>query len=303
MDSIYKRDNSIKVSVIMLTYNRAPLILESVKSVLEQCFEDLELVIIDDGSTDNTKDVIKDIKDPRVSYYNFEHTGKISYLRNLGIAHAKGEYIAYIDSDDLWQKDKLKNQVLILNDNQDIGMTFSDVEFFNENGIFRKWLYNSLSKKYSFYKGSIFQFLISNQMAIYASSVMFRRNCIEKVGLLDERLNPGDSNFFIRLSYLFDVYIVFDYWTKIRKHDGNMSPHIHEISFHEMTQTIISFYDSKDISKQIFNKAMLSLQYGFALDFWRNNNFKRSRKELLACLRINPFFIKPALRYIISYLK
>lgn len=305
MDSISISESAIgvKVSVIMLAYNRGHLILESIKSVLEQSFSDYELLIIDDGSTDNTKDIIENISDSRISYFYTSHTGKMSYLRNFGTANSKGEYIAFIDSDDLWQKDKLKNQVKILNNHLDIGMTFSDVEIFDKNGVFKKGIYNSLSKKKIFYKGSVFHLLISNQMSIYISSVMFRRNCLKKVSLFDEDLMSGDTNFLIRLSSIFDIYIVFDYWTSIRKHDGNFSLDLHEASFQQMMKTLTFFYDSKRINKKLFNESLLKFRYALAIGFWKENNFERSRKELLASWRMNPFFLKPVIRYVWSYLK
>ena len=293
----------IRVSIIMLTYQRAPLIMESVNSILQQSFEEYELLILDDGSTDNTKELIDSIKDPRIKYFSFEHTSKISYLRNFGIKHSHGKYVAFIDSDDLWEKDKLKNQAAILDDNPEVGLTFSEIEEFSTNGFSKKGLYHAYRNGEKFYRGSIFNFLIANKMAIYPSSVMFRRDCLERTGLLDEKLRPGESNFFIRLSFSFEAYIEFEYLVKIRKHPGNTSPHLLETSFNEMVHTITYFYNEGDISKKIFTQSLLSLQYGFALDFWRKKDFVHSRIQLLNCLKTNPFFFKAALRYLLSHLK
>lgn len=105
------------VSVIIPAYNRADKILPAVESVLNQTYTDLELIIVDDGSGDNTKEVIESINDSRLKYVRQENAGACA-ARNNGIKQAKGEYIAFHDSDDIWHSDKLKKQMdaLIRND-------------------------------------------------------------------------------------------------------------------------------------------------------------------------------------------
>lgn len=98
------------VSVIIPTYNRADKIKPAVESVLNQTYTDFELIIVDDGSTDNTKDVIESINDSRIRYVYQENAGACS-ARNNGIICSKGEYIAFHDSDDIWHKDKLEKQM------------------------------------------------------------------------------------------------------------------------------------------------------------------------------------------------
>jgi len=295
--------NKILVSVIMLTYNRADLIKTSIKSVLEQSFENYELLIIDDGSTDSTESIINSIEDFRIRYFYKEHSGNISQLRNFGIDQSKGEYIAFIDSDDLWTKNKLENQVAILMKNSDVGFTFSDVEEFNSTHLLRKGLYHLLELNKDFYKGSVFSFLISNKMAIYPSSVLLRKKCLDAIGRFDELYMPGETNFLIRLAFNFNTYVSFEYWTRIRKHDGNISSRIQKESYMEMFETITLFYKTHNLDKQLYDKTLLDLQYGLAMDFWRKNQFELCRKELLGCFMKNPFFLKVWFRYFFSYLK
>ncbi|OUP38143.1 glycosyltransferase family 2 protein [Olsenella sp. An188] len=101
------------VSVIIPTYNRANTISESIQSVLAQTYRNLEILVIDDGSTDNTCEVVKSIRDSRVRYERQDNAGACS-ARNAGINLASGDYIAFQDSDDLWESDKLMRQVLAL---------------------------------------------------------------------------------------------------------------------------------------------------------------------------------------------
>ena len=101
------------VSVIIPTYNRAGLITRSAKSVLNQTYKNLELIIVDDGSIDNTEDVVKTLDDERVIYIKQANQGACA-ARNNGIDHAKGEFIAFQDSDDVWHEDKLEKQIKCL---------------------------------------------------------------------------------------------------------------------------------------------------------------------------------------------
>lgn len=101
------------VSVIIPTYNRSDRIEKSIKSVLAQTYNDFEIIVVDDGSTDNTKDVVTSIDDRRIRYIYQKNAGAC-VARNLGIETARGEYIAFQDSDDLWVKTKLEKQIAVL---------------------------------------------------------------------------------------------------------------------------------------------------------------------------------------------
>ncbi|NOQ85501.1 MAG: glycosyltransferase, partial [Deltaproteobacteria bacterium] len=98
-----------KVSVIIPTYNRAHTLREAIDSVLSQSYNDLELIIVDDGSTDETKVIVSSYI-PKLAYIYQERQG-VSAARNRGIKHAQGDYISFLDSDDLWLKDKLYLQM------------------------------------------------------------------------------------------------------------------------------------------------------------------------------------------------
>lgn len=114
---------SIKVSVIIPTYNRAEFISDAIESVLNQTFEDYEIIIVDDGSTDNTKQIVQSYTS-KVKYYYQEQSG-VSSARNYGIKAATGEYIAFLDSDDQFLPQKLEKQVEVLENNPRIGIVYS----------------------------------------------------------------------------------------------------------------------------------------------------------------------------------
>lgn len=101
------------ISVVIPTYNRAELTKRAAQSVLSQTYKDIELIIVDDGSSDNTAEVVASLNDSRVRYVYQENSGAC-VARNNGIEHASGEYIAFHDSDDIWHADKLEKQIAVL---------------------------------------------------------------------------------------------------------------------------------------------------------------------------------------------
>jgi len=112
------------VSVIIPTYNRAETIKRSIMSALNQTYKDIEVLVVDDGSTDCTKEIVADIKDERLRYIYQDHVNG-NVARNNGIQNAKGDYIAFLDSDDEWRKEKLETQIAIM-ENVGAEMSFHD---------------------------------------------------------------------------------------------------------------------------------------------------------------------------------
>ena len=113
------------VSVILPTYNRAALLPGAINSVLSQTYPNWELVIWDDGSTDNTEEVVRSHSDRRINYHRDENHG-VSYARNRAIELSRGEYVAFLDSDDEWMAGKLSAQVEVMNSHPQIDLLFTD---------------------------------------------------------------------------------------------------------------------------------------------------------------------------------
>jgi len=122
-----------RVSIIIPTYNRASLLREALESVFAQTYQDFEVIVVDDGSTDGTGEILKDLLD-KVRYIRQENLG-CGAARNRGMEEAKGEYIAFLDSDDLWMDFKLELQVAILDKMSDVGFLYSDFQVLKDFGI------------------------------------------------------------------------------------------------------------------------------------------------------------------------
>ena len=122
-----------KVSVIIPTYNRAAKVRNAIASVLAQTFSDLEVIVVDDGSSDDTGQILGESFGDRIRYYAQANQG-VSVARNKGIAEARGEWIAFLDSDDLWEKDKLEWQFKALERfGPQCGACYTDTRFFNHS--------------------------------------------------------------------------------------------------------------------------------------------------------------------------
>ena len=190
-----------KVSVIIPTYNRLPMLKEAVDSVLDQDFEDFELIVVDDGSTDGT---IAEIKryGGRVRLLQHSENRGVSAARNKGILHAKGKYIAFLDSDDLWVKDKLKIQVAFLDENPHYPLCYTD-----EIWIRRGKRVNPKTK-HAKYSGWIFEKCLP-LCTISPSSAVMRKTLFSKVGLFDEALPVcEDYDFWLRVSARFPIFFI-----------------------------------------------------------------------------------------------
>ena len=116
------------VSVVIPTFNRAWIIGEALQSVFAQTFRDFEVLVVDDGSTDDTVSVIESIKDPRLHYIRKDQNAGCGAAYNSGIRAARGEYISFLDSDDLWKPEKLEYEVRFLDNHSEVQAVFSDLE-------------------------------------------------------------------------------------------------------------------------------------------------------------------------------
>ena len=214
-----------EVSVIIPTYNREKFISECVQSVLAQTLPAREIIIVDDGSTDATYNILRDLgfnslsTKKTVLRYFFQQNRGVSSARNLGIKEARSEYIALLDSDDLWLKSKLDRQVSAFqNDTQSSRLCHTD-EIWIRNGV-----RVNQHKKHKKHGGNVFQSCLK-LCCISPSSAMMHRSVFEDFGFFDEDLPAcEDYDFWLRYSAKEDVNFI-DEPLIIKKggHSGQLS--------------------------------------------------------------------------------
>jgi glycosyltransferase involved in cell wall biosynthesis len=238
------------VSVIIPTYNRASFIKETLRSVLAQTYQNFEIIIVDDGSTDDTKDVVKSIDDDRINYIYQNNSGQPANPRNNGIKHSNGKYIAFLDSDDLWIPEKLEIQLDYFEKDSNLLLISSDAIKFP--GIEEK-MQNSKNNKLLTFKELI------KQNLVFTSSVIMLKEVVDKVGVFDE-----DS----RLRAVED----FDYWLRISKIRDNCVMVLKNCLFkYRLSEDSISDVSAADYLVNIHNKFLVIAEKHNDID----KNFKK----------------------------
>ena len=258
------------VSVIIPTYNSDKFIAQSVQSVLEQTYPPYEVIVIDDGSTDGTKDVLRQFSNS-IKYFYQVNRGPAS-ARNAGIKMARGEYISFQDADDLWTPNKLEVQVAFLERHQEIGLVFSDIEEFDEENILVRSciidkVYEPDSSSQVPLHDPFVKLLIKN--FIPTNTVMVRSDCLKKVGLFDEGLRiVEDRDMWLRIAAHFRIARLPLVLCKRRKHSSNISKDQEIATFsliRVLEKTLNMFPDLAPAA--LINKKLsqLYLSYGYGL--------------------------------------
>lgn len=193
-----------KVSVIIPTHNRAHVIRRALHSVLHQTYENLEVIVVDDASTDNTAEIIHSIDDKRIIFLRQETCKGAAVARNVGIHQASGEYIAFQDSDDEWLNQKLEKQMAVMLQTSDaVGVVYSGFLRFEDKSA--KY---SPSEQVKPKSGSILRPLLSGNF-VTTQAVLIRRECLLRCGLFDEQLpRLQDWELFLRLAKLYEFVCV-----------------------------------------------------------------------------------------------
>ncbi len=216
----------IKVSVIIPAYNSEKFIREAVFSVLNQSLKPREILVIDDGSTDQTGKIVKDlVRRHKTIEYVYQKNRGLSVARNTGIKKSQFQYIAFLDSDDVWKKNKLRKQALVFQKTQfpKLGLVYCDYNDISTNGkVLKNYPSFKINKNI---RGNVFKYLLSgNKISGSGSGVLAKKECFEKAGLFDEKLiTAEDWEMWLRISKKFSIDYVDEILVSIRRHPENMS--------------------------------------------------------------------------------
>ncbi|MBE8966026.1 glycosyltransferase family 2 protein [Nostocales cyanobacterium LEGE 12452] len=192
-----------KVSVLIPAYNAMNYLPETMENVLSQTFTDFEVIVVNDGSLDETEQWVSQIKDPRVRLINQENQG-LAGARNTGIAYAKGEYITFLDADDLWEPTKLEKQLRVLEENLEVALVYTWVAFVDEMGkptgrVFKNQV-----------EGDVWKKLTEHNIVECGSVAIVRRSCFEDIGLFDRNLGSylEDWDMWLRIASRYPFKVV-----------------------------------------------------------------------------------------------
>ena len=285
------------VSVLIPTYNRAKLLKEAVQSVIDQSYRPIECIIVDDGSNDNSKEIInsfieKNIENFKIKYFLQKNAGA-QVARNLGTKYCTGEFIQYLDSDDLLNSEKIKHQVRILKSNPDIDGTYGD---FRKGSLENNKLIRAYQKD-----DLLTQFL--TEFCAPNFSLLLRRDYVENIGDWDIKLKRfQDIDFHLRGFILGGKYKYVSFETGLWRTHGE-----ERISERADLNDIFEYFgkwESILVRKNLFTQNIKNYFANFYFFTAVNNNLN-SKSEKLKALKLAavldphiPFISTPKMKYL-----
>lgn len=176
-------NNHAKVSVVMPAYNAELFIEDSIRSVIRQTFQEWELIVIDDGSCDDTSRIVSELAstDERIKFYHNDRNSGASYTRNRAISLATGEWIAFLDSDDLWREDKLEKQVALSEEHPEAVIFYTASSFIKENGEPYEYVMEAMER--------ISYDVLLRKNLLSCSSVMIRSSIMKDIKMPSDKMH------------------------------------------------------------------------------------------------------------------
>jgi glycosyltransferase involved in cell wall biosynthesis len=271
-----------KVSVVIPTHNRADFLRGAVSSVLNQTYQNFEIIVVDDASTDDTAKVVAAFNDERIRFLRHDTNKGGSAARNTGILASKCDYIAFLDDDDEWLPEKLAKQMdVLLASPQDVGCVYTGcVDVDRTTG-------RVIGQQIPTKRGNLSKELLVKNCIGGASSVLLKRDCFKKVGLFDESLpRSQDYDMWFRIAneFLFE-YIqapLFKYYL----HESRISTNLEAIS--AGLEILARKYKNFPVAKKPYSDAYLDLGNMHCLA----GDIKKGRKALFKALRLYPIQIR-----------
>jgi glycosyltransferase involved in cell wall biosynthesis len=302
------------VSVIIPAYNCAPFIHDTLKSVYHQTYENWEIILIDDGSTDDTADALAPHME-KIRYHFQENRGTAA-ARNSGLREARGELIAFLDNDDLWLPRKLEMQVRALNAWPQCGLVFTDGMRFDESGAradsllskdLDKWIHDHITSDPNVAVGWLSrEFFFRNHIST-ASSVMVPKEVVQSVGGFDERIAIADDyDLWLRIAQRYPVLLHRSCLYMWRWRASSQSgPTSHRE--HRWTEASIPVLEKHGPSvpleiRAAVRRRLSQMYWSCGRAYFDDNRFHESRRMFLRCLRHDKIFVAPILFLLASYL-
>lgn len=278
------------VSVVVPCYNYGAYLSTCLESVRAQTHPVFDIVVIDDGSTDDTSDVIRPfLSDPRIRYHKQANSGQAA-AKNAGVRHSRGDIVAFLDADDLWEPEKLERQIPLF-DNPSVGVTFTGQRSIDAEG---RPVPTPERRGYSaFRRGHVTRWLGFENIVPFSSSAV-RRGLLEKCGGFDESLGMGiDWDLWLRLSLLTDFDFVADPLFVYRVHGSQMSRNVNgridasEHIFQAFIARHPAAFTSQELRAVEFYNACSRAQTLRDVDRGRSNAY------YAAALRMKPWSVRP----------
>ena len=285
------------VSIITPVFNGEPYLAEAIDSALSQTYSNFELLIVNDGSSDNSRQIIEPyLRDPRIHY--FEKTnGGVASARNYALRHAQGKYIAFLDQDDKWLANKLALQVEYLEGHKDAALHYAKQQVIDTDG--HAFSFDWPTGVTGSCLREIFQ---RNQITILTTLV--RKSVIDEVGFFNEALSGTDDyEMWMRILLKYPIHFDNTILAEYRLHDTNVSLDSFKMTIRDL-ETITTFLSSHPEAKPIIGPAAIRARL-FELNTqlagwyaWKNKDFKQARSHYLVSIRQKPLYIRAYIRWL-----
>lgn len=286
------------VSVIIPTFNCAKYLPEAVESALNQSYQDFEIVIIDDGSTDKTNEIVE--------CYAKSHNDKIQYIyqqnkglacaRNTGIKNSQGEYIALLDADDVWLPNRLAEQIAVIEKSKNVGLVHSNITFISEEGK----LLSTPKRDEGSLCGNIFNALFTRNAHISCPTVLFRRECLESVGLFDENLahlGCEDRELWLRIAKKYKIIYIDKVLAHYRIRKGSMCKNMPKM-LEARYYVVNKFFPRDKPSPIVKNIALANIHKDIGDELLYAGQCQESRNHYLKAFSFWPFSLRLWINFI-----
>lgn len=289
------------VSIITPVFNGEKYLAQAIESALSQTYCNFELLIINDGSTDNSYQIIKPYLSNKQVHYFEKVNGGVASARNYALRHAQGKYIGFLDQDDRWSTNKLALQVEYLEGNKNVALHYAKQQVIDSDGLafYFDWPTGATGSCLR----EIFQ---RNQITILTTLV--RKSAIDEAGFFNEALS-GTDDYDMWMRVLLKHPIHYDNTTlaEYRLHDTNVSLDSFKMTIRDL-ETITTFLSSYPESKPIIGTVAIRARI-FELNTqlagwysWKHKDFKKARKHYMASIKQNPLSIRSYRRWLYSAL-
>lgn len=246
------------ISVVIPVYNGEKTIRETVESILNQSLSDFELIVINDGSQDSTLEIVSSLQDSRLKVFSYPNAG-LAASRNRGIAQASGDYISFIDADDLWTSDKLEAQFKVLQANSHAAVAYSWTDFIDESSQFLH------QGSHITVNGNVWANLLVANFLDNGSNPLIRRQALTEVGGFDESLKAAeDWDMYLRLAAHYHFVAVSSPQILYRVSVNSMSAHVDKQEA-ESLKVIERAFNQAPESIQHLKKATLANLYKYLI--------------------------------------
>src|SRR3989339_57767 len=268
-----------EVSVVIPSFNYATYTAQAVESVLAQTFCDFEIIVVDDGSTDGTRDAMRNFGDK--IYYIYKENGGVSSARNLGIKVAKGKYIAFLDCDDLWLSNKLEESLKGFMD-EDVGLVYTNIFLIDFAGEIIS------ENKCSGFSGYVSKRLLLSNF-INNPTVIVKKECFSSVGFFDEKMFcAADWDMWLRISEHYQIKHIAETLSKYRIVRDYLVAHTEDYKKDSLAVIAKAYARNPLLPATLKKEAFYNIHLATMLGYYKNGRLIEVIKESWSLLLLNP---------------